>query len=87
MFIKCLFDFQHVDRSEHINSNENHANIPRLESSQSTPGNIALLAGIREAGRTSGVLPDLLSQHVSSQDKSASDEVSHLLMQVKTLTA
>ena len=36
----------------------------------------------RDVGRTSGVLPDLLSQHVSPLDKSASDEVTNLLMQV-----
>ncbi|RWS09777.1 Serine/threonine-protein kinase mig-15-like protein [Dinothrombium tinctorium] len=74
------------DRNNVNDLSSNLSFIPRLESSQSSPSNIALMGGNRDGARSSGVLPDVLPQQLqrgSAQDKSVSDEVSNLLMQQK----
>ncbi|XP_015782683.1 traf2 and NCK-interacting protein kinase isoform X3 [Tetranychus urticae] len=78
---------QQGDRGSNVNDlSSNHSFIPRLESSQSSPSNIALLGNNRDGTRPNSVLPDLLPQQLqrnSQQDKAISDEVANYLMQYR----
>ncbi|XP_053213603.1 TRAF2 and NCK-interacting protein kinase-like isoform X3 [Panonychus citri] len=77
---------QQGDRGSNFNDlSTNHSFIPRLESSQSSPSNIALLGNNRDGTPPNSVLPDLLPQQLqrNSQDKAISDEVANYLMQYR----
>ncbi|XP_074598882.1 serine/threonine-protein kinase msn isoform X8 [Brevipalpus obovatus] len=65
-------------------SSSNQSLTPRLESSQSSPSNIALLGNNRDL-RQNNVLPDVLPQQLqrNSQEQAISDEVTNLLLQQK----
>lgn len=80
---------QPADRNERNSiandlSSSNQSHTPRLESSQSSPSNIALLGNNRDALRQNTVLPDVLPQQLqrNSQEQAISDEVTNLLLQV-----
>ncbi|XP_074598879.1 serine/threonine-protein kinase msn isoform X5 [Brevipalpus obovatus] len=65
-------------------SSSNQSLTPRLESSQSSPSNIALLGNNRDL-RQNNVLPDVLPQQLqrNSQEQAISDEVTNLLLQYR----